>query len=67
MAVTKLTIFSFLPVTNTAETARTTEIRNSVPFSSDLQPCSSASLSQEGTGNSEVLPSTSLLHTLMEQ
>lgn len=41
----------FLPVTNTAATADTTEIRNSAPSSSHLQPCSSASPSQEGTGN----------------
>lgn len=40
-----LTSKPFLPVTNTAAMAKPTEIRNSVPFSLDPQPCSSASFS----------------------
>lgn len=65
MAVTKLTTFKALPSCH-KHCSHGRDNRNAEfsPSSRDLQPCSPASRSQEGTGNIEILPSTSLLPTL---
>lgn len=65
MAITKLPIFKALPSCHKhCSNGRANRNPEFSPLSLDPQPCSSASLSQEGTGNSEVLLSTSLLNTL---